>query len=137
MIILRSNSNEVVMKKYSALLIVLVIAFSCGGRPRIVFDSSTHNFGKVPQKSIVKHIFSFRNTGDGTLEIEKVQTTCGCTSTVLSKKRIPVGKRGKIEVALNTSSYDGKISRSVYVFSNDTSREYVRLVVSANVVEKK
>ncbi len=74
-------------------IILIMLAFSCsicfaeivtnsdpqngvpnvGGPPKIQFDEKVHDFGAVYQHETLKHTFTFRNTGSGTLRIEKVK----------------------------------------------------------------
>ncbi len=41
--------------------------------PKIQFDEKQHDFGKHPQNAKLKHTFTFKNTGEDTLFIEKVK----------------------------------------------------------------
>ena len=45
------------------------------GRPRIAFDQKDFDFGKVETGEKVEHLFSFRNTGNGILKIDKVRSS--------------------------------------------------------------
>ena len=42
--------------------------------PKIKFDELTYDFGKAFQLTTLKHTFTFRNVGIGTLHIRKVKT---------------------------------------------------------------
>lgn len=44
-----------------------------GKSPKMVFNELTHDFGKQVSGPELKHIFTFKNEGDGTLMIEKVK----------------------------------------------------------------
>jgi hypothetical protein len=44
------------------------------GQPRIAFDQKNFDFGTVEAGEKVEHIYTFRNTGDGTLLIHKVRS---------------------------------------------------------------
>ncbi len=44
-----------------------------GGAPEIQFNEIVHNFGEVYQQETLKHTFTFRNIGPGTLRIKKVK----------------------------------------------------------------
>lgn len=46
---------------------------SCDSRPYIVFESTSHDFGKVKAESTVSYTFNFKNAGTGTLVIEKIK----------------------------------------------------------------
>jgi curli biogenesis system outer membrane secretion channel CsgG len=44
------------------------------GKPRIAFAQKDFDFGKVETGETIEHIYKFRNTGDGTLVIQKVRS---------------------------------------------------------------
>jgi hypothetical protein len=60
------------MKKFLLLLLVPTVLY-CNGKPKIQFDMLTHDFGKQQQNVELKYTFVFKNTGDGTLSIDKIQ----------------------------------------------------------------
>jgi hypothetical protein len=60
------------MKKFLLLLLLPTVLY-CNGKPKIVFESLSHDFGKQAQNVELKHIFLFKNNGDGTLFIDKIQ----------------------------------------------------------------
>jgi hypothetical protein len=59
---------------FYAFIFFFTLLISCFGEPRIEFAEMTYNFGKVEQKSEVKHVFAFKNTGNSTLSIDKIKT---------------------------------------------------------------
>jgi hypothetical protein len=61
------------MKKILVILLVPA-ALCCGGVPKIEFASLTHDFEKQAQNTQLMHHFTFRNTGTGTLVIEKIES---------------------------------------------------------------
>lgn len=63
-------------------------------------------------------MFSFCNTGEGSLVIESVSASCGCTVPKYDKKPVPPGKNGMIEVAFNTAGRSGIQTKTVTVRSN-------------------
>ncbi|MBN2157849.1 MAG: DUF1573 domain-containing protein [Spirochaetes bacterium] len=52
--------------------LLMLATLNCFGTPKIQFDATGHDFGKQPLKTEVKHVFTFTNTGTGTLVIKKV-----------------------------------------------------------------
>jgi hypothetical protein len=62
------------MKKL-LLMLVLPTLLYCNGKPKIHFDSLTHDFGTQARSVEIKHIFTFKNTGDGLLVINKIEPT--------------------------------------------------------------
>ena len=53
-------------------LLAMAMVSGAVAAPRIMIDSSSFNFGYVPQNSAVSHIFWLKSTGDDTLKIIKV-----------------------------------------------------------------
>lgn len=45
------------------------------GTPKISFAQKDFDFGEVETGALIEHVYKFRNTGDGTLEIRKVRTS--------------------------------------------------------------
>ena len=100
---------------------------------RAVFQETSHNFGKVKQGDVLTHEFVFRNSGDATLVVERVETTCGCTAALVSADKIGPGKEGKIKVSLDTHGYSGHMSRYVYLVSNDADSPRRELSIAADI----
>ena len=62
------------MKKF-LLLLALPTMLYCNGKPRIQFDSLFYDFGKQDRSVELKHIFTFKNTGDAVLTINSIKPT--------------------------------------------------------------
>ncbi len=101
--------------------------------PRIQFDKEVWDFGKTKQGKILNHVFKFRNTGDTTLLIKNVRTSCGCAAALVSDKEIPPNKNGEVKVTFNTRGYGGKVSKYIYIESNDPDQPTKQLTVIASI----
>jgi hypothetical protein len=101
--------------------------------PSIHFDSMVKDFGKMLEGEKLKHVFKFVNSGTETLEVLGVEASCGCTSTLLSKKTIEAGQNGQIEVEVDTSGKPGALSKTVTVSTNDPHHAQVVLTLNAQV----
>lgn len=104
-----------------------------GSRPKAVFQATSHDFGKVKQGDVVNHEFAFKNEGGAPLLIEKIETTCGCTAALVSEKRIGPGKEGKIKATFDTRGYSGRLSRYLYIVSNDGENPRRELALIADI----
>lgn len=100
---------------------------------RAKFDREKFDFGKVKQGEVLTHEFVFRNVGDDTLVVEKVETTCGCTAALASEKKIAPGKEGKIKVTFDTHGYTGRLVKYVFLESNDADDARRELSLSAEI----
>ena len=77
-------------------------------QPKIKFEKREHNFGDVVDGSFPSTIFKFTNTGDKNLVLQKVQSSCGCTSPSWPREPIPPGESGEVKVMFNTRGYKNK-----------------------------
>ena len=121
------------MKKI--LIILLLSSVALYGKSGIKFNTLEHNFGSISQDSVVTARFTFRNTGNSVLVIERVRTSCGCTSVLLSSRKLNPGEQGTLEIAFDSMGYSGRVTRSITVYTNDPSNKEVRLKIRANVLE--
>jgi hypothetical protein len=104
--------------------------------PRISFEETEYNFGKIKQDTIVSHIFKFVNKGDTVLHIRHITTSCGCTVAALKTKDIAPGKEADLDVKFDSSGKIGKLVRSITVLSNDPKEAYKTIHIYADVINK-
>lgn len=90
------------------------------GGPRAEFATPKHDFGKVKSSDVVRHDFVITNRGNETLIVTDVQPTCGCTVAETWDREIPPGKTGKIPVEFNPANFDGKVTKTITVLTNET-----------------
>jgi len=102
-------------------------------KPRAVFKETSHDFGKVKQGDVVSYEFVFKNEGAAPLIVEKVETTCGCTAALVSEKKVGPGKEGKIKTTFDTRGYSGRLSRYIYLVSNDGGDPRRELTLVADI----
>lgn len=92
-----------------------------------------YEFGSVLDGAAVLHEFIIKNTGGAALVIEKVRTSCGCTTASYTKE-IPAGGEGKIAIKGNTSGSGGrKFSKTITVSTNDPKNRNLILRISGQV----
>jgi hypothetical protein len=123
---------------------MLLIVFTCFGvlfaqeikAPKIEIQDLQHTVGNVTQGTNASHVFTFRNTGNEPLIIEKVNASCGCTATVVSASRLDPGINGQIKVTVDTSGLSGHLVRYVSVYSNDRTNPVITLSMVMDVIQK-
>jgi hypothetical protein len=102
------------------------------GAPKLVVAEQVLDFGTVTQGQTVNAEFKVRNEGDATLEVRAVRPTCGCTVADFDKE-IPAGGTGTIRAKLDTTNFNGPISKSLLVITNDPEKPSMNLVLKAEV----
>ncbi|MGO9570589.1 MAG: DUF1573 domain-containing protein [Desulfomonilaceae bacterium] len=105
--------------------------------PVVDFDNESHDYGRVMYGDTVTHEFTLTNTGDQTLTIEKLESSCGCTKAVKGASQVPPHEKTHILASFDTSGLRaGKKQKKVFVHSNDPKRPVVALTLSADVVRE-
>ncbi len=92
---------------------------------RIEFDHTTFNFGALNKGASVAHSYWFNNTGSDTLIITKIKPTCGCTSTKKGGIVAPPGERASIDIIFNSGKFNGKVTKSIKLETNDKLNPYM------------
>ncbi len=85
---------------------------------RMEFGELTFDFGEVAEGDIVKHTFSFTNTGKVPLVINDAHSTCGCTIPDWPEEPVPPGQSGKINVEFNTKAKPNFQEKPIIINAN-------------------
>lgn len=103
--------------------------------PNLVVESPNFDFGEIFQGEQVPHVFSFSNTGDQTLSIDRVNSSCGCTAALISEKTLAPGGKGEVKVSFDSTRFRGQVTKTVYLYSNDPAQPVMQLFIRGNVKE--
>lgn len=102
----------------------LVLRKKLGKQPgsHLFIPIKEYNFGKIKQSGpIVSYKFEVANDGTEDVKIEKVLSSCNCTSAKIDKEIIKTGEKAFLIVEFDPNyhfeSYD-EIMRTVTIFSN-------------------
>jgi hypothetical protein len=96
----------------------------------VIFPEKSFDFGTVARGSKLKHTFRIVNTTSEDVRIVDYRTKCGCTDVRLGAKTIPPGTQTTVEIALDTTRFDGpKASGIILVFDLP---QYVQVDLNVN-----
>jgi hypothetical protein len=103
--------------------------------PRLDMPSARYDFGRIPKRPDVAHVFAVQNTGDADLEIRNLVTSCGCTVAQLSSSVIPPGQRADLTVTFDPDFHEtkGQVARLVWFATNDPTQPWVEVRINADV----
>ena len=103
--------------------------------PRLDMPSAGHDFGRLPKRRDVAHVFAVQNTGAADLRISNLVTSCGCTIAELSNDVIPPGGRADLTVAFDPDFHEtrGRVVRLVWFVTNDPTQPWVEVRITADV----
>lgn len=100
--------------------------------PKISIDPMTKDAGTVAKGERIEAVFAVKNNGTQDLTISEARPSCGCTVASFDKTVKP-GQTGKITAAVDTKNFNGPITKSVTVVSNDPENPQLALTIKAIV----
>jgi len=109
-------------------------AAPAGGKPKIVCDEPTYNFGERDADTDVEHTFILRNAGDATLEITEVKPGCGCTTAQLETRTLAPGQEVKLAAKLSLKGRQGLQTKPIMVMSNDPETPTLQLTLTGTAI---
>jgi hypothetical protein len=103
--------------------------------PVFKLASSTVDLGKMPGSTSKDVEFKFTNEGKNDLIIRYVRSTCGCTAVHQGQQDLGIkqGESSSIKATFNSGSYKGKVTKAIYVYTNDPKNSEVILMLNAEV----
>lgn len=100
--------------------------------PKISIDPMMKDAGTVAKGEKIEAVFNVKNNGTQDLVISEARPSCGCTVASFDKTIKP-GQTGKITAAVDTKNFNGPITKSVTVVSNDPENPQIALTIKALV----
>jgi mono/diheme cytochrome c family protein len=131
---------------FQANLLILQLLLICGclgaaltgcsfrnGQPSIEVDQQKFDFGKVKEGSELKHTFTLKNVGSSKLTLYEAYSTCGCTVPKLAKNELKPNETTNLEVAVDTAMKQDKVTKTVFVSSDDPAHPVLPVDLSMDV----
>jgi len=97
--------------------------------------STTVDLGKIKGSTQNEVEFKFNNDGKSDLLIRFIRSTCGCTAVQQGNQGVGIkpGESSSIKAVFNSGSYSGKVTKAIYVYTNDPKNSEVVLMLTADV----
>lgn len=106
--------------------------------PVFKLEASTVDLGKIPGSTPKEVEFKFTNEGKSDLVIRHIRSTCGCTAIQQGVKgeSVKPGESSSIKATFNSGSYKGKVTKAIYVYTNDPRKSEAVLMLTAEVIQQ-
>lgn len=105
--------------------------------PVFKLNSTNIDIGKMEQATTKDVEFSFKNEGKRDLILRNIRSTCGCTAVQQGGNNIiKPGESSTIKATFNSGGYSGKVTKAIYVYTNDPKNSEVILMLNAEVMPK-
>ncbi|HEX3080333.1 MAG TPA: DUF1573 domain-containing protein, partial [Puia sp.] len=100
-------------------------------------DSTTRDFGSIPEGQKLEVTYRFLNSGNKPLIIARVQPSCGCTVAEQPDEPIMPGKEGVIKASFNSEGRIGINHKKIYVYANTLGSQSNEIEFNVLVQKKK
>lgn len=103
--------------------------------PVFKVENTTVDLGKIKGNTQNEVEFKFTNAGKNDLVLRYIRSSCGCTAVQQGKQGegIKSGQSSSIKATFNSGSYKGKVTKAIYVYTNDPKNSQVVLMFNADV----
>ncbi len=119
--------------KRAFLLWLLATVASANAAPKIEFDRPVYDFGTTALVDSVTGTFTFTNTGDDVLKLEKPRPSCGCTVARVSSETLKPGEKGELVFTIRLGPFAQQLTKQISVPSNDPLNPFVHLGIQVAV----
>jgi hypothetical protein len=106
--------------------------------PVFKLETNAVDLGKIKGSTQNDVEFKFTNSGKKDLIIRHVRATCGCTAVQQGSQGIGIkpGQSSSIKATFNSGGYSGKVTKAIYVYTNDPKNSEVVLMLNADVEQQ-
>ena len=91
------------------------------------------DYGFLPQKSVVSHLFYLHNTNSNSIKVTKVKAGCSCTSVSPIDEPIAPGDSVGVEVTFKSGRYFGEVRKTTKVYVDNGEEPAFLLRIRAEV----
>lgn len=119
----------VVMEDFSKLT-----KYELADAPLLKMSQTRINLGQVTPNMSKETEISFTNEGKRNLIIRNISSSCTCLKVTEGKDTVIVpGGSGSVKVVFSSEKMAGKMSRPIYIFTNDPKNSRVTVVFQADI----
>ena len=107
--------------------------------PQASVDRELHDFGVITQYGgTVDTDFTLTNTGEETLTIGTLTTSCSCTSATIAKQSLLPGESTVVNVVFDPDFHEEPVDvfkRTVFIPTNDPNTPEVEVAIQVDIAE--
>lgn len=113
------------MRRVSVLLVTMLACVSLFAEEPVrssalLFEQTEWNFGTIEEADgKISHTFRYRNISDDFVTIERVYSSCGCTTGEYSRRPLKAGGEGEFTVVFDPANRGGRVAKSITIVCGD------------------
>ncbi len=121
----------------SAFVLLVLLMLTAGSLAAEKAPLQKWDFGYVPQKSVVGHVFYLKNSGEKALTVTNIKPGCSCTSVSELDGPIAPGDSAAITVTFKSGRYHYRVQKTTLIVTDDPETPKHRLSILAYVYADK
>ena len=126
------------MRRVSLLLLVVLACVGVAAQEpaepsALLFEQTEWDFGTINEEDgVVSHTFRYRNISEGFVTIERVYSSCGCTTGEYSRRALKAGGEGEFTVLFDPTDRGGRVAKSITIVC-DNNKGRIDLYIKGRV----
>lgn len=90
-------------------------------------------FGRLLEGRNLKGDIRFVNAGKEAVQIQRVQASCGCTTTKIEKMRVEPGDTASVYYSVRTQGFRGLVRKTITVYFTDPKEKELQFVIQGTL----
>ncbi len=128
-----NNYSDLKIKYWNILFISLLLTLSAKADDVKHITPVLINHGRIKENTKITDQILFINTSKKNIRIEKIFSSCGCTTTEYNQEIISSGDTVKIDYSLNTAGFKGVIRKTITIYFEDKNFEPITYTIQADI----
>ena len=95
---------------------------------------ASFDLGRFPAWKAQTKTFTIRNTGESTVNLLRVRSSCSCLAADFRPCALEAGQETSLTVTIPARSVSGDFSKAVFLETDAPGQEFLRLVVSGTAI---
>lgn len=124
------------MNRSLFLIATCFLSAVCCLHAQLVFEQETLSFTSSLGDTELTARFKFKNTGEETITINKVESSCGCTTTELEKRAYAPGEAGEIKAVFTFGERSGKQVKHIKVNTDERGNRLHQLSLEVDILKE-
>jgi hypothetical protein len=116
------------------LVVGWIVAAALPARAALKWEEKTINLKADARTFVAEARYRFTNAGESAVDIEQVQSSCGCTTAQLERRHYAPGESGEIVAQFTVGERVGPQTKTIAVKSSD-SGEWTTLTLNVDIPE--
>jgi hypothetical protein len=114
-------------------ILPLALATASNARANLVFETVSQSVPAKWSDQQVVAVYKFKNTGNETVKITDLQSSCGCTVPSLDKKQYAPGESGELRAVFTVGDHLGPQIKTITLKTDLTAQSAILLTFKTDI----